>query len=111
MCVNSTFLLPWRCRKHGSIEMHLKIKTCMFEQLSKPLQMDGIQISFLVVACLIYMQNVATSKRGKLITHCFWIKNLFFNEEIQHCCDYFQLDFEGEMSCLIPLCVHEKECE
>jgi hypothetical protein len=37
----------------------------MFEQFSKPLQMDGIHISLLVVACLIYMQNVAASKCGK----------------------------------------------
>ncbi len=82
----------------------------MFEQLSKPLQMDRIQNSLLAVACLTYMQNVAASKRGKLITHCLWIKNLSFNKEIQHFCDYFQPSFEGEMRCLVPLCVHEKEC-
>jgi len=29
----------------------------MYEQLSKPLKMDGIQISLLDVTCLIYMQN------------------------------------------------------
>jgi hypothetical protein len=63
--------------------MHLKIKIGMFEQLSKPLQMDRIQNSLSVVACLTYMQNVAASKCGKLITHCLWIKNLSFNEEIQ----------------------------
>jgi hypothetical protein len=45
--------------------MHLKIKTNMFEQFSKPLKMDGIQISLLDVACLISMQNVATRKLEK----------------------------------------------
>jgi hypothetical protein len=30
----------------------------MFEQLCKPLKMDGIHIFLLHVACLIYMQNV-----------------------------------------------------
>jgi len=50
--------------------MHLKIKTSMFEELiSKPLKMDEIQISLLVLTCLTYMQNVATRKRDKLITH------------------------------------------
>jgi hypothetical protein len=50
--------------------MHLKIKTSMFEELiSKPLKMDEIQISLLVLTCLTYMQNVATRKSDKLITH------------------------------------------
>jgi hypothetical protein len=44
--------------------------------------MDGIQISFLDVDCLNSMQNVATSKRDKLIIHCFWIKNISLDEEI-----------------------------
>jgi hypothetical protein len=50
----------------------------MFEQLSKPLKMDGIQISLLVVTCLTYMQNVATSKHDKLITHLFLDKKRIF---------------------------------
>ncbi len=70
--------------------MHLKIKTCMFEQLPKPLKMDGIQISLLDVACLISMQNVATKKYGKMITHFFWFKTLSLDEEIQHCCHCLQ---------------------
>jgi hypothetical protein len=42
----------------------------MFEQLLKPFKMDGIQISFLDVACLISsVQNVVARKRGKMITH------------------------------------------
>jgi hypothetical protein len=49
--------------------MHLKIKIGMFEQLSKPFKMDGIQISLLDVVCLIFMQNVVARKRGKMITH------------------------------------------
>jgi hypothetical protein len=53
--------------------------------------MDGIQIYLLDVACLTFMQNVATRKNGKMITHCFWFKNLFWDEEIQHCCHCFQL--------------------
>ncbi len=73
-----------------SIQMHLKIKTCMFEQLSKPLKMDVIQIFLFDVDCLNFMQNVAASKCDKLIIHCFWIKNMSLDEEIQHCCDYFQ---------------------
>jgi hypothetical protein len=71
--------------------MHLKIKTSMFEQLSKPLKMDGIQIFLLDVACLNSMQNVVAKKRDKLIIHCFLFKNVSLDEEIQHCCDYFQL--------------------
>ncbi len=59
-------------------QMHLKMKTCMFEQLSKPLKMDGIQISLLHVACLTFMQNVDARKCGKMITHCFWFKNFIF---------------------------------
>jgi len=50
----------------------------MFEQLSKPLKMDGIQISLLHVACLTSMQNVDARKCGKMITHCFWFKNFIF---------------------------------
>jgi hypothetical protein len=46
----------------------------MFEQLSKPLKMDGIQISLLDVACLTSMQNAAAKKCGKMITHCFGSK-------------------------------------
>jgi hypothetical protein len=65
----------------------------MFEQFSKPLKVDGIHISLLDIACLNSMQNVAASKHGKLITHCLWIKNVYLDEEIQHCCDYFQLYF------------------
>jgi hypothetical protein len=50
--------------------MHWKIKTSMFEKLiSKPLKVDEIQISLLVLTCLTYIQNVATRKRDKLITH------------------------------------------
>jgi hypothetical protein len=46
----------------------------MFEQLSKPLKMDGIQISLLNVVCLTSMQNVVTRKRGKMITYFFGSK-------------------------------------
>jgi hypothetical protein len=46
----------------------------MFEQLSKPLKMDGIQISLLDVACLSSMQNVVARKCGKMITHFFGSK-------------------------------------
>ncbi len=63
--------------------------------------MDGIHISLLVVACLTYMQNVAINKHGNLITHCFWIKNVSLDEEIQHYYDFFSSNFEGEMSCLV----------
>jgi hypothetical protein len=52
----------------------------MFEQLSKPLKMDGIQISF---GCnLNSTQNVVTRKCGKMITHCFLFKKLSLDEEI-----------------------------
>jgi hypothetical protein len=37
----------------------------MFEQLSKPLKMDGIQIFLLDVACLDFMQNVVARKHAK----------------------------------------------
>jgi hypothetical protein len=73
--------------------MHLKIKISTFEQLSKPLKMDGIQISLLDVACLISMQNAIANKHGKMITHCFWFKSLSLDGEIQHCCHCFQLSF------------------
>jgi hypothetical protein len=71
--------------------MHLKIKIGMFEQLSKPLKMDGIQICLLDVACLTSMQNAVAKKHGKMITHCFWFNNLSLDGEIQHCCHCFQL--------------------
>jgi hypothetical protein len=71
--------------------MHLKIKIGMFEELSKPLKMDGIQIYLSDVACLTSMQNAVAKKNGKMITHCFWFKNLSLDGEIQHCCHYFQL--------------------
>jgi hypothetical protein len=45
--------------------MHLKIKTNMFEQLSKPLKMDGIQKNLLDVTCLDFMQNVVVRKHAK----------------------------------------------
>jgi len=60
----------------------MKIKIGMFEQLSKPLKMYGIQISLLDVTYLISMQNVVTRKCGKMITHYFLFKNLFLDEEI-----------------------------
>jgi hypothetical protein len=92
---NSTFLLPWRCWMHMSTYMHCKIKTRMFEQLSKPFKMDGILISLLDVVCLISMQNVVARNRGKMITHWFWFKNLSLDEEIQHCCHCLQLWFQS----------------
>jgi hypothetical protein len=61
----------------------------MFEQLSKPLKMDGIQISLLDVACLSSMQNVGVKNCGKMITHFFWFK-ASLDEEIQHCYHCFQ---------------------
>ncbi len=45
--------------------MHLKIKISMYEQLSKPLKMDGIKIYLLDVACLIFMQNVFAKNVAK----------------------------------------------
>jgi hypothetical protein len=64
---NPIFLLPCSYRKHVSTWMHLKIKTSMFEQLiSKPLKMDGIQISLLNVTCLNFMQNVVGWKSFKV---------------------------------------------
>jgi hypothetical protein len=54
----------------------------MFEQLSKALKMDGIQISLLDVACLISMQDVVVKNCGKMITHYFWFKKLSLDEEI-----------------------------
>jgi hypothetical protein len=72
---------------------HLKINTSMFEQLSKPLKMNRIQIFVLDVACLILMQNVVARKHGKMITHCFWFKKISLDEEIQHSYHFFQLRF------------------
>jgi hypothetical protein len=37
----------------------------MYEQLSKPLKMDGIKIYLLDVACLIFMQNVFAKNVAK----------------------------------------------
>jgi hypothetical protein len=65
----------------------------MFEQLSKPLKMNRIQIFVLDVACLILMQNVVARKHGKMITHCFWFKKISLDEEIQHSYHFFQLRF------------------
>ncbi len=48
----------------------------MFEQFSKPLKMDDIQISLLDVVCLTSTQNVVVRKCGKMITHCLWFKIL-----------------------------------
>jgi hypothetical protein len=63
----------------------------MFEQLSKPLKMDGIRIFLLDVACLNFMQNVGARKCGKMIVHYFWLKTISLDDEIQHCCHCFQL--------------------
>ncbi len=73
MEVSNTYVSTW---------MHLNIKVGMFEQLSKPLKVNGIHISLLVITFLTYVQNVATSKLGKMIIHCFCFKNLSLNEEI-----------------------------
>jgi hypothetical protein len=43
----------------------------MFEQLSKPLKMDEIQIYLLDVACLISMQNVAVRELEKWLPIVF----------------------------------------
>jgi hypothetical protein len=82
----------------------------MFEQLSKALKMDGIEISLLDVACLTFMQNVATRKRGKMITHFFGSKFYFWMKKYNIVVIVFNFDFEGEMNYLVPICVHEKEC-
>jgi hypothetical protein len=37
---------------HVSTWMHLKIKASIFEQLSKPLKVNGIHISLLVITLL-----------------------------------------------------------
>jgi hypothetical protein len=64
----------------------------MFEQLSKPLKMDGIQIYLLDVTCLTSMQNVVARNCGKMITHFFGSKNnLWMKKYIKHCFHYFQL--------------------
>jgi hypothetical protein len=91
--------------------MHLKIKTCMFEWLTKALKMDGIQIYLLYVVCLTFMQNVVIRKCGKMINHCFLFKILFLNEEIQHCCDCFKVWFwkRNELFSSI-MCTWEKMC-
>jgi len=90
--------------------MHLKIKIGMFEQLSKPLKMDGTKIYLLALACLTYMQNVVTSKHDKLITHCFGSKTYLWMRKYNIIVIIFSSDFKGEMNCLVPLCVHEREC-
>jgi hypothetical protein len=43
---------------HVLAKMPLNIKIGMFEQLSKPLKMDGIHIFLLNVACLTSIHNV-----------------------------------------------------
>jgi hypothetical protein len=82
----------------------------MFEQLSKPLKIDVMQISLLDVDCLNFMQNVAASKCDKLIIHCFWIKTYLWMNKYNIVVTIFSFDFEGEMGCLVPLRVHEREC-
>jgi len=52
---------------------------------------------------------MVVSKHDKLITHLFWIKNVSFNEEIHIVIIVFNSNFEVEMNCLVPLCVHERE--
>jgi hypothetical protein len=50
----------------------------MFEQLSKPLKIDGIQISLLDVVCLSSMQNVGVKNCGKMITLFFLVQSRIF---------------------------------
>jgi hypothetical protein len=57
------------------------------------------------------MQNVVTKKCGKMITHCFLFKNLSLDKKISIVVIVFNFDFEGEMNFLVPLCVHERECD
>ncbi len=59
-------------------QMHLKIMTCMFEQLSKPLKMDGIHISLLVVTCLNFMQKCGNKKMWKNDYPLFLVQKLIF---------------------------------
>jgi hypothetical protein len=82
--------------------MHVKIKIGMFEQLSKPLKMDGIQVSLLDVACLNYMQNVIARKLGKMITHFFGSKTYIWMRKYNIVVIVFNFDFEGEMNYFVP---------
>jgi hypothetical protein len=58
--------------------MHLKIKIGVFEQLSKPLKMDGIQISLLDVVCLTSMQNVVAKKKWQDDYPLFLVQKFIF---------------------------------
>ncbi len=95
---------------HVLAYMHLKIKISMFEQLSKPLKMEGIHIYLLDVACLISMQNAMAKKHGKMITHCFCSKIYLWMGKYNVVIIVFNFDFEGEMNFFVPLCVHAREC-
>jgi hypothetical protein len=54
--------------------------------------------------------NPVASKCDKLIIHHFWVKNVFFNEEIHIVVIVFNFDFEVEMNRFVSLCVREREC-
>jgi hypothetical protein len=66
---------------HLSAEMHLKIKISMFEQLSKPLKMDGIDFFVKCILFHFYIKcahgHMATRKHGKMITYFFGSKFYF----------------------------------
>jgi hypothetical protein len=72
----------------------------MFEQLSKPLKMDGIQKFLLDVTCLNYMQNVVARKHGNMITHFFGSKISIWMRKYNIIVIVFNFDFEGEMNYL-----------
>jgi hypothetical protein len=70
--------------------------------------MDGIQISLLDVSCLTSMQNVVAKKMKKWWPIIFGLKVYLWMKKYNIVVIVFNSDFEGEMNCLIPLCVHER---
>jgi hypothetical protein len=70
--------------------------------------MDGIQISLLDVACLTSMQSVVAKKMKKWLHIVFDSKNYLWMGKYNIVVIVFNLNFEGEMNCIIPLCVHER---
>ncbi len=72
--------------------------------------MIGIHISLLNVVCFTYLQNVVARKHGRMISNSFlFLKNTKMNN-YNIVVIVFRSNFEGEMSSLIPSCVHKKEC-
>ncbi len=68
--------------------------------------------SNLFVGCSLFdfYAKCGSKKIGKMVPIVFGSKTYIWMRKYKIVVIVFSFDFEGEMNCLIPLCVHEKKC-